>query len=53
MLNRKAWRVAKTTRGEPDFDNFADITLIIPEITIKNQKMDTELAPHQTRCSGL
>jgi hypothetical protein len=22
--------VAKTTRGEPDFDSFADITLIVP-----------------------
>jgi hypothetical protein len=31
MSNRKAWRVAKTTRGEPDLDSFADITLIVPE----------------------
>jgi hypothetical protein len=23
--------VARTTRGEPDFDNFTDITLIVPE----------------------
>lgn len=31
ISKRKACLVAKTTRGEPDFDNFADITLIEPE----------------------
>lgn len=30
MSNRKAWRVARTTRGEPDLDSFADMTLIVP-----------------------
>lgn len=41
MSNMKAWRVAKTTSGEPDFDSFADITLMVPGIknihTIKIQ----------------
>lgn len=31
ISNRNAWRVARTTRGEPHFDNFADITLIVPD----------------------
>jgi hypothetical protein len=31
MSKRKAWRVARTTIGEPDLDSFADITLIMPE----------------------
>lgn len=30
ISKRKAWRVARTTRGEPDLDSFADITLIVP-----------------------
>jgi len=31
MSKRKAWRVANTTKGEPDLDNFAEIILIEPE----------------------
>lgn len=30
ISKRKAWRVARTTRGEPDLDNFTDITLMVP-----------------------
>lgn len=30
ISKRYACRVAKTTRGDPDFDNFTDITLIVP-----------------------
>lgn len=35
MSKRNAWRVARTTRGEPAFDSLADMTLIVPEWMMK------------------
>jgi len=40
MSNRKAWRVANTTSGEPDFDSFAEITLIVPAKIWSNLKQE-------------
>jgi hypothetical protein len=37
ISKRKAWRVARTTRGEPDLDSFADITLIVPREQLKRK----------------
>lgn len=31
ISKRKAWRVARTTRGDPDLENLADITLTVPD----------------------
>lgn len=39
ISKRYAWRVAKTTRGKPDFDNFADITLIVPGGMSRKEKI--------------
>lgn len=39
VSKRNACLVARTTRGKPDFDNFADMTLIVPA----NRKLDTPI----------
>lgn len=36
ISKRYACRVARTTRGKPDFDNFAVITLIVPVNKLRN-----------------
>jgi len=53
MSNRKAWRVAKTTRGEPDFDSLANITLIVPEKeNIKNHRNQSSCRQKLTDCNN-
>lgn len=41
ISKRKACRVAKTTRGAPDFDNLADITFIVPDSNSKSEARNT------------
>lgn len=44
MSKRNACRVARTTRGEPDFDSLADITLIVPAWTMKQTIQTTSFS---------